>query len=126
MNEIEVDSTPKDPDKPGGFVRFMGCMGLLAFLVCISVIASILNGWALSVLWGWFVVPTFALPNLGIVQAIGLSMVINLFLWGARGYSEIEYKDKKVQKNSITGTFSYVVMTPFISVFLGWIVHHFM
>jgi hypothetical protein len=80
MNQTEADSTPKDSDKPLGFMGFIGCMGLLAFSVCLAVIGSILNGWALSVPWGWFVVPTFNLPDLGIVHAFGLSMVINLFL----------------------------------------------
>ena len=122
MNQTEADSTPKDSDKPLGFMGFIGCMGLLAFSVCLAVIGSILNGWALSVPWGWFVVPTFNLPDLGIVHAFGLSMVINLFF--VPPYSDSEYK-KKIS-DSVVRALGYVVLSPFISVSPGWIVHHFM
>lgn len=37
------------------------------------------RGYVLSILWGWFIVPTFSLPPLLIVQAIGLSCVITAF-----------------------------------------------
>jgi hypothetical protein len=33
--------------------------------------AAVFNGYALSILWGWFVVPTFGVPALTVVQAHG-------------------------------------------------------
>jgi len=47
----------------------------------VMVLASIFNGYALSVLWRWFVVPVFGLPELGIVSAIGISMVVHFLTY---------------------------------------------
>lgn len=41
---------------------------------------SVGYGWALSVLWGWFVVPTFNLPQLSVPVAIGLTMTARLLM----------------------------------------------
>jgi len=48
----------------------LGLVGVIAVL-------AVLNGWVVSVLWGWFIVPLFSLPTLSIVQAIGLGMVVS-------------------------------------------------
>lgn len=36
-----------------------------------------LRGWVLSVVWGWFVAPLFALPELKFTPAIGLMIVVD-------------------------------------------------
>lgn len=47
-----------------------------AFAVIISLAYSaLLGGFTLSTLWGWFVVPVFALPPLGLMNAYGLSLI---------------------------------------------------
>ena len=43
-------------------VVFIGIGALLVPL-------AILRGWVLSILWGWFMVPVFGLPALGIAQS---------------------------------------------------------
>lgn len=40
--------------------------------------AILLNGYALSVLWAWFMVPVFHLPEIGIAQASGISLVVGM------------------------------------------------
>ena len=55
-----------------GKVAF-GCIGALAIIV----VATLLNGWALMVLWGWFIVPTFAAPALNMGQALGLGVIVS-------------------------------------------------
>ena len=40
---------------------FLAAIGMMA-------LASLLNGWVLSVLWGWFFVPTFGMPELSLAQ----------------------------------------------------------
>lgn len=39
--------------------------------------AAMINGWALSKLWSWFIVTTFGLPALTIPAAIGLATVVS-------------------------------------------------
>jgi hypothetical protein len=51
----------------GSLVGVFGAMFLNAFL----------RGYVLTWLWLWFAVPVFGLPQLSIVQAIGVSVIIS-------------------------------------------------
>ena len=97
---------------------FFGIIGFIVWMV----VAAILNGWALSVLWGWFFVPTLRLPELGIVQAIGIAMVV-----GYLTYQHIDTQPKSgdgTSKLIETGVNS--VIRPVFAVAFGWVVHSFM
>lgn len=37
-----------------------------------------LRGFVLSVMWGWFMVPTFGLPPLGIASAFGVALMVGV------------------------------------------------
>lgn len=53
----------------------MKYIGYIASTIAIIVYSTVMNGWALSKLWSWFVVETFGLPILSIPEAIGLAMI---------------------------------------------------
>ncbi|OGL32324.1 hypothetical protein A3F64_03165 [Candidatus Saccharibacteria bacterium RIFCSPHIGHO2_12_FULL_42_8] len=98
----------------------VGYVGLIGALIGIS---SILNGWVLSILWGWFVVPTFDAPDISVVQAIGLALVVR-FLTHSRSIEESDdsmSKEEKLQKAAIVA-----IASPLFALFFGWIVHFFM
>lgn len=44
--------------------------------VMLLLASAIINGYTLSVLWGWFIVPTFELPQIGVAAAVGLSLTL--------------------------------------------------
>jgi len=50
-------------------------VALLLSLPVIVVVSTVLNGWALRKLWGWFIVP-LGVPPLTMVGAIGFAMVV--------------------------------------------------
>lgn len=50
--------------------------GLVVSFVLLA-ISAICSGYVLSILWGWFIVSTFNLPQLSVAPAIGLVMVIS-------------------------------------------------
>lgn len=50
-------------------------LGAIAFCVLAIVWSAFWSGLALSVLWGWFVVPAFGLPSLNLAMAYGLVLV---------------------------------------------------
>jgi hypothetical protein len=50
----------------------------LLMLVLLLPIATIVDGWALSTLWGWFIVP-LGVPAIGIAHAFGISCTVSLF-----------------------------------------------
>lgn len=45
-------------------------------LMGLSALSVIGGGYVLTVLWAWFVVPTFALPQITLAAAIGLAIVV--------------------------------------------------
>lgn len=100
---------------------FGGVIGVATLMV----ISSIFNGYALSVLWGWFVVPVFHLPELSIVPAIGIAMVVSYLT-----YQENNCEKEKEERGSfgeviMLGTMAAIIK-PLFALFFGWIVHLFM
>lgn len=83
----------------------------------IGVIAAIpfvlaLHGWAVSTLWGWFVVP-LGVPGLSIASALGLVLVCSTL----RPSRSSDNEDRKPGER-----LTYAVMHPLAGVALGWIV----
>jgi hypothetical protein len=67
------------------------------------------RGVLLSMLWGWFMVPTFGLPALGVAQSVGVSIVISMFHPTA-GASQ---------------KFRHIFAGWAFTLLLAWVVHHF-
>ena len=55
----------------------MKAIGYIVTTLFLTVYGMIMNGWALSKLWKWFIATTFALPPLTIPAAIGFAIVVN-------------------------------------------------
>ncbi len=98
--------------------EFGGVIGvvLLRFFV------SILNGYALSVLWKWFVVPTFGAPALGLVPAIGVAMTVSYLTHQTHDCK----KEEKSFGEKIEKRITIAILNLSFVLFLGWIVHMFM
>jgi hypothetical protein len=95
-------------------------MGVLIFIIVFVVFfagIAILNGWALSILWGWFVVPVFDVPQLGVVSAIGVAMVVTYLT----ASSSTETKKEDASKVLLA-----TVLRPLIALLFGLIVKQFM
>ena len=58
---------------------FKGALGL-PFIVLIIVSSSILGGLVLRQLWYWFVAPTFGVTELSLPIAIGLMLLVSMFV----------------------------------------------
>ena len=84
-----------------------------------------LGGYVVATLWKWFVVPTFAAPALGIVPAIGISLIARLLTFDAGQYTDSEH-----EKVRPIEAFAYhIYMGIGVSVaclVIGWILHLFM
>lgn len=101
------------------FLIFIG--GVVAF-IGIWALSSIWSGYVLSVLWGWFIVPTFHLPPLSVVTAIGIAIVVSYLT------HQIDRDDDKKREWSETFTkmIGWGIIKPLIALCFGWIVHLFM
>ena len=94
---------------------------LLVFGFILIPLLAIYHGWVLTILWGWFVAPTFHLPELNIAVAIGLSLIVGMF----RGYTKSDNKDSQTTKDKTIGIIA-ILISPLLTLFFGWIVHMFM
>ena len=104
--------------------KVFSCIGLFIYAIFIAIVGYGMKGWALAVLWGWFIVP-FGLPALTIVQAIGVAIVVSHLTHQAQDKDSDKIKDKEALDVMVEATVS-VVIPPLTAVFLGWIVYQFM
>lgn len=95
-------------------VKFLSFM----IVTTVFIVAVIINGWALSVLWGWFVSPLFHLPPLSIPYAIGICLIVNHLT----KQTPKENNDKKDTNERIADIIA-ILINPLISVLFGWIVY---
>jgi uncharacterized membrane protein len=97
---------------------------LIGFVIVLPIalgfvaLGATLEGYVLSVLWGWFVVPVFGLPALSIPFAMGLALVVGLLTTNTRG-DEAKDPDKKWTPMGV------MVMRPAFVLLVGWIVTKF-
>jgi len=99
----------------------LGCLGIIALLVIVVPASIIMNGWVLSIVWGWFIVPLFHFPELTIPYAIGISSVIGLFMHGRTS----NQKDERTLSKKIMRAFSAAFLAPLMVLGFGWIVLQF-
>lgn len=94
-------------------------MFLLAALGVIATfcISSIWSGYVMTVLWSWFIVPVFALPMLGLAQAIGVKLLCNMIL------AKVPSNDKS--DGDFARVVGYAVLVPLLALTIGWVVKQF-
>lgn len=102
---------------------FATCMGLIVSTLALIVIGTLVEGWALKTIWNWFMSSVFSLTPLTIWQAIGVSMVFQLFT----GTNKVKNQDKTSSSNKTWGEIfvtALIEMTvsPVVSVFIAWII----
>lgn len=95
--------------------------GIVAFII-IWALSSMWSGYVLSILWGWFVVPTFGLPSLSVVTAIGIAIVVSYLTHQI--YTGRE--EKKEWSEKFADMIGYGILKPLIALGFGWVVHLFM
>lgn len=98
-------------------------MTVLAFLIVLALfttVACVIRGFVLSVLWSWFMVPTFGLPTLGITASIGLCLVIGFIV------VPLVSDNHKSEKKNWVEVLLESVFSPLLVLFVGWIIHCFM
>lgn len=100
--------------------KFVSCLGVLAVAIGFTIVGAVLNGWALSVLWGWFIVPVLKVPQLTILQAIGVAMVVSFL---TKNYSTSD--KSKGTADLIGDLIAATLINPVLTIGLGWIVLQF-
>ncbi len=99
-------------------VALFAVLGLVVAGVLLAALSAVVNGWVLSILWGWFMVPTFGLPALSIPAAIGVALVVH--------YLTSEFNDAKDPERKWYVPLIYALTKPLCALLVGAIVHSFL
>lgn len=95
----------------------MKYVGYIATFIVITFLSVIYSGYALTVLWEWFVVPTFNLPILSIPTAVGLAIIVAYL---ARDIETSSSKDRSA--SDAFGEYAFKsFIKPTFALFFGWI-----
>lgn len=101
----------------------MKIIGSIVATVVALVLGAIMGGFVLSKLWIWFMVPIFDLSPLRVVEAIGLSFIVNYMT-----------KTSLESNKTLEGPFLKELLKAFLQtlvmavgfLLIGWIIHLFM
>ena len=95
----------------------------IAGIVALVTLSSILSGWVLTILWGWFLVP-FGIQQIGIAHGIGLCLVGRLMMGGANGHVKEDKSEPPTDR--FLRSLGVLVGVPLFVLLVGWIVKGFM
>jgi hypothetical protein len=104
-------------------MKALAVLGGTVLVVIAIVLSAVFNGYALSVLWGWFVVPTFNLPQLSIAAAIGIAMVVGYLT--KQEITDPKDEDRSFTEKMVRATI-FAIVKPGFALLFGWVVHLFM
>jgi hypothetical protein len=104
------------------FLHFLGSL-VFASTLCVS--AIVWRGYVLSLLWLWFLVPTFGLAALSIPAALGVSLVVSMLT-----HRTDQSPTQRDRSSSLwflfVHAFAAVMLTPAVGLLLGLIFKGFM
>ena len=92
----------------------MEALGRFVLFCLYAAFNTVVRGWALSTLWGWFVVQKFNAPPLGILEAFGICLVAQVVA-GTEGRNEGEKPDTAYN-------IAVSILLPLLAVIVGWII----
>lgn len=98
-------------------------VGAAVALPAIMAIAFIWGGYVLSVLWGWFVVPAFGVPHIGVAAAIGIGLLVKAITYQPDA-SKSDRNEPHVDK--MAKSFAVAFLVPLLNLGIGWVVKQFM
>lgn len=87
----------------------------------VLVFGPIWSGYVLSILWKWFLVPTFTLPQLSIPTAIGVTLVVSYLTF----HDLHEPEDKASLDVKLVRSLIIAFFRPAIALLFGWVVNQF-
>lgn len=103
----------------------MKILGIILLAIVLITVSSLINGWTISVLWDWFIVPLFGLPSLSIPAAIGLAIVVGYFALGSEHMKKSESDDETVTDKLLRAVI-WMIMKPVFTLLIGFIVVQFL
>lgn len=100
----------------------MAALGQVFLMLVAIAWGTIVGGYTLSVMWGWFMVPQFGLPGLSLAGAIGVKMVFV----AVRGVDLIKKESQKPFDEQMISIFIGLPFVYGVALLMGYIVKQFL
>ncbi len=98
----------------------MGSFILFVFTLVVAAVLSVWEGFVLTKLWGWFLVPHFGMAALPITIAIGISLIAAFLTHQSKPKSNESLEDQIVE------LFGRSITNGLVMLLMGWTVTQFM
>ena len=100
----------------------MKAFGEFVAVVALGTVGTLWRGYVLTVLWAWFVVPTFGLAALALAPAIGLSLLVHFLTYQSDAAKPLEgsFSDRFAK------TAGRALLWPALALGIGWVISRFM
>ena len=95
----------------------MKATGYTVAIIVLLFFSTLFSGYAISILWDWFVAPVFGVAAINIPQAIGLTLIVQYLTHQEQGTKPA----KDVASALIEGVFK-AAFKPLLTVAFGWLV----
>ena len=100
----------------------MKALGYLTTILAICLLGPIWSGYVLSILWTWFLVPTFHIHTITIPCAIGLNLIVSMLVVKSQ---DIETSKEKKASSALAQGLAMSIVYPLVILAMGAIVHTF-
>jgi len=104
----------------------VGCILLVLGVAVIVFGGVLLQAYALTKLWSWFIVPIFDIPSLTIKSAYGLTLVVAMFQLGRNSQTNEQTKGLKgwaAIEDGFTRLVGVYLVAPVVVLAIGYAVH---
>jgi len=92
-----------------------------AILLVVTALGFILNGWAVSLLWEWFIATKFGIPSISIAHGVGLTVLAMMLT----SQVLIVPKTTKEAEEAIQAAMVLYFVKPIVCLIVGFFIHLF-
>ncbi|MDD3481024.1 MAG: hypothetical protein PHW75_02250 [Patescibacteria group bacterium] len=96
----------------------VGVIAVVLGIIALLGLSAIVDGFVLSILWGWFLVPLGA-PSITIPIAIGIALIAGMLV-------DTSTLARKKGEEAFSAILTGIFLRPIFALFVGWIVTLFM
>ena len=89
--------------------NLLGCIVILVTYPLALILVSILNGWVLSIMWTWFIVPKFNAPTLNIPEAIFIGLIVSFLTYRYNTQANESENTNKAMERYLVGVIMSVI-----------------
>jgi hypothetical protein len=96
----------------------LSCIGLIALVIIAPLFSALTEGFVLTKLWEWFIVPIpmFHAASLSLISAMGICLIIGMLT-----HQTEKTKDDRETSEKVIAMVMSIIVKPFIFLFFGWL-----